>query len=186
MNNRYYQLIAAVVISFVMLSASAQLKIAVISAEAAILGSDVASEKLDELQTQFKPRQDQVSELETEIRTLDERARRDQEIMSQAEIADIQAEISQKQQDYQYHSNRLATDVNQARNDLIEELLPQFEAVLNDLIEVEGYDLVLNYVPNMTLFVNQKHNITKKVIEKINERNEEGDSEDSESTEIEE
>ena len=47
-------------------------------------------------------------------------------------------------------------------------MAPKFEAVLKDLIDLEDYDAVL---PRQTLlWINPRHDITRRVTEKLNER----------------
>ena len=46
--------------------------------------------------------------------------------------------------------------------------LPSFEKVRNDLIQVEGYDMIL--APNTLVYANPINDITKKVTERMNEQ----------------
>ena len=58
----------------------------------------------------------------------------------------------------------------------MQEQAPLFQAVMTDIIAVEGYDAIyrLDLQEQIFLHLNDKHNITPKVIEKLNERMEEG------------
>ena len=47
-------------------------------------------------------------------------------------------------------------------------MAPKLNAVLDDLVEIEGYDLVLQR--GGLLYVNIKHDITRRVTEKLNEK----------------
>ena len=47
-------------------------------------------------------------------------------------------------------------------------LAPKFEKVRNDLIQVEGYDMIIT--PNALVYANPINDITKKVTERMNEQ----------------
>ena len=88
--------------------------------------------------------------------------------MSPTEQLKAQKEIENKQIDYQFMGNKL----RKARQDRIQELAshmqPKVNAVIRDLIELEGYDLIID--ARNAIYVNPKHNITRKVLEKLNEK----------------
>ena len=44
----------------------------------------------------------------------------------------------------------------------------QFEKVRNDLIQIEGFDMIA--APNALVYVNPKNDITKKITERMNEQ----------------
>ena len=61
--------------------------------------------------------------------------------------------------------------VQEARQEILRTLAPKFEAVLKDIIQVDQIDLVLN--PQTLQYANPKHDITRRVTEKMNEQREE-------------
>jgi len=58
--------------------------------------------------------------------------------------------------------------VNDRRQELLQQMVPKIDAVLKDLIELEGYDLIMERA-NLR-YANSKHDITRRVTEKLNER----------------
>ena len=88
--------------------------------------------------------------------------------MSPAEQRKISKEIEDKQIDYQFRVNKLQKEVNDRRQELLQQMVPKIDAVLKDLIEVEQYDMIMER--GSLRYVNSRHDITRKVTEKLNEK----------------
>jgi len=150
--------------------AAAELKIAVLDTQRALLESAEAQELMDTAQFDLEGDQNRVNALGQEIRTLQEQVQKDAEVMSPAEQRKRQKEIEDKQIEYQFLVNKLQKDVQDRRQELLQQMAPKVDAVLKDLIEVEGYDLILQR--GSLLYANSRHDITRKVTEKLNEKRE--------------
>lgn len=175
------QILLVLLLMAMVMPVSAELKVAVVRVEQAIIDSEEAQGEIEKLTAVFKPEQDRLNALRDEIIALEDRAQKDIDILSQTEIADLRSEIEEKQLEFQFGSQRLQNDVNKAQENLMQKMGPKFNAVLNDLIELEGYDMVINYVPNLLLYVNTKHDITAKVTQLLDERKDENPFEESDS-----
>lgn len=149
-------------------AASAELKIAVLDTQRALIESEEAQQLLRQAQTELEGEQQQVNALGAEIMALQEQMQKDAEVMSPAEVRRRQKELEDKQLDYQFRANRLQKEVQDRRQDLLQQMAPKIDAVLQDLIELEGYDMIMQR--NSLLYANSKHDITRKVTEKLNER----------------
>ena len=148
--------------------AHAELKVAVLDTQRAIVGSEEAQGLIAQLEQEFKAKESDVGTLRDEIVALNERLQKDGEVMSDAEKRRVGKEIEDKRIDYQFQVNKLQKELNDRQQELFRELVPKVDAVLKDLIELEGYDMVME---RSTLrWVNSKHDITRKVTEKLNER----------------
>jgi outer membrane protein len=80
----------------------------------------------------------------------------------------MQKDIEDKQIDYQFLGNKLQKEVNDRRQELLQQMVPKIDVVLKDLIELEGYDLIMER--GQLRYVNSKHDITRRVTEKLNEK----------------
>ncbi|MFU8816885.1 MAG: OmpH family outer membrane protein [Pseudomonadales bacterium] len=149
-------------------SAVAQLKVAVLDTQRALLESEEARQLLQTAQSELEKEQNEVNELGMEIMALQEQLQKDAEVMSPTELRRRQKTIEDKQIDYQFQVNRLQKEVQDRRQELMQVMAPKIDAVLQDLIEVEGYDLILQR--GNLLYANSRHDITRKVTEKLNER----------------
>jgi outer membrane protein len=149
-------------------SAAAELKIAVLDTQRALLESDEAKALLAQAQSELQGEQDQLKSLQQEIVSLNDKLQKDGEIMSPAEQRKLQKDIEDKQIDLQFLGNKLQKEVNDRRQELLQQMVPKIDAVLKDLIDLEGYDLILERA-NLR-YANSKHDITRRVTEKLNEK----------------
>ena len=149
-------------------AAAAELKIAVLDTQRALIESEEAQQLLRSAQSELEGEQQEVNTLGAEIMALQEKMQKDAEVMSPAEARRRQKELEDKQLDYQFRANRLQKEVQDRRQELLQQMAPKIDAVLQDLIELEGYDVIMQR--NSLLYANSKHDITRKVTEKLNER----------------
>jgi outer membrane protein len=151
-------------------TAAAELKIAVLDTQRALLESEEAQSLMASAQTDLEGDQNEVNELGLEIRGLQEQLQKDSEVMSPVEQRKRQKDLEDMQMDYQFLVNKLQKDVQDRRQELLQQMAPKIDAVLKDLIDLEGYDVILQR--GNLLYANSKHDITRKVTEKLNAKRE--------------
>jgi outer membrane protein len=156
---------AVLLLSF---SSQAELKIVVINAEQAILQSEEGKAKIEAIRTAVEADELKIQSLSDQIRSLQERLAKDAEVISDGEKQKLQKDIEDLNIDAQFELQKYQKKGNELQQDLMREMTPKLQAVLQDLIEVEGYDLVMPRAG--LLYTNAKHNITRKVTEKLNEK----------------
>lgn len=149
-------------------SAVAELKIAVLDTQRALVASEEAQSLLQQAQQELQAEEQAVKSLGEEIIAIQEKLQTDGEVMSPTEQRRLQKDIENKQIDYQFLVNKLQKQVNDRRQELLQQMVPKIDAVLKDLIELEGYDLIMER--GNLRYVNTKHDITRKVTEKLNEK----------------
>ncbi|TDJ27960.1 MAG: OmpH family outer membrane protein [Gammaproteobacteria bacterium] len=149
-------------------SASAELKIAVLDTQRALIASEEAQSLSKKIQEELQSDEAEAKALNDEVRALTEKLQKDGEVMSPAEQRKAQKDIEDKQIDLQFLVNKLQKAVQDRRQELVNHMLPKIDAVLKDLIELEGYDLIMER--SNLRYVNTKHDITRKVTEKLNEK----------------
>ena len=157
-------------------SAFAQLKIAAIHVTAAILGTEDGKAKQEEWQKEYQPEIDRLRALQDEITILSAKYRTDIDIMSDIEKTALELDINSKSRRLENGETQLNSDQAAKLQLYLQEQAPLFQAVMTDIIAVEGYDAIyrLDLQEQIFLHLNDKHNITPKVIEKLNERMEQG------------
>ncbi len=141
---------SAILLLFAAGSAAAELKIAVLDTQRALIESEEAQALLAQAQQELQAEQDQLQSLNDEIVALTEQLQKDGEVMSPAEQRRMQKEIEDKQIDLQFLGNKLQKEVNDRRQ------------------ELEGYDMIMER--GSLRYVNSKHDITRRVTEKLNEK----------------
>ena len=147
---------------------AAELKIAVLDTQRALVESEEAQGLLQQAQQELQTEEARVKTLGEEIVASQEKLQTDGEVMSPTEQRKLQKDIEDKQIDYQFLVNKLQKQVNDRRQELLQQMVPKIDAVLKDLIELEGYDLIMER--GNLRYVNSKHDITRKVTEKLNEK----------------
>ena len=148
--------------------ASAQLKIAVLNTDLAIQQSEEFQSFREALQTEFADVESELVQLTKDIEALRQRVTDERDVMSEAELREVQKEIENKSLDLEFRDKKYRKDANDRGAEFLQTMNPKLQAVVNDLIEIERYDFVL--ARQTLLFANMKHDITAKVTEKLNER----------------
>jgi outer membrane protein len=147
--------------------ASAEVKVAVLDTQRALVESEEAKILLKRAQEELQKEEDEVRALGEEILGLQEKLNTDGEVMSATEQRRMTKDIEDKQIDYQFLVNKLQKAVNDRRQELLQQMVPKIDKVLKDLIEIEGYDMIMER--GNLRYVNSRLEITRKVTEKLNE-----------------
>ena len=147
---------------------AAQLKIAVLDTQRALVSSEEATTLREQMQAELKKEEDAVNALGEEIQQMQERLKTDREVMSPTEQRKAQKDMEDKRLEYEFLVNKLQKELEDRRQELLQNMLPKVDAVLKDLIELEGYDLIMER--GNLRYVNSKHDITRRVTEKLNEK----------------
>ncbi len=156
-------------LSALMLSGAvhAEMNIVVLDTVRAILESDEAKVLIEAAEKEMGGESDELRGLADQRKTLAEKLQKDGDVLSQTEIRDIQKDIEEIELDLQYRSQKLQKAVQDKRQEILVALAPKFEKVRNDLVQVEGYDMII--APNAMIYVNPKNDITRRVTERMNE-----------------
>ena len=177
MKIRHVRVTLAVLPVLFSLSVLAELKVAWLSPSQALIDSDEAQVWQKQIETQFKPEQDRLKGIDDEVRALREKATKDAEVMSDAEKQNDAIKIEELETDLKYGWEKLQKAVQAKQIEFQRALQPKLRAVVDDLIKLEGYDAIfdLDIIPNSggksaTIYVNPKHDITRRVTELLNEK----------------
>ena len=156
------------VFCFSAVGVGAEYKFAVLDQQRAIFASEEATSLVEDMEQDLKSDQDALQQLATDIQSLQERLQKDAEILGDAEKRGMQKDIEDKRLDLEFGANKLRKEQQDRLQEIFLQMEPKLQAVLTDLIEIEGYDVV--FPRTGLLYVNTKHDITRKVTEKINEK----------------
>jgi outer membrane protein len=169
--NKYLRLCAFLLVVFASAGAAAEIKIAVLDTQRALAESEEAKALLQKAQTELQKENDELQALVAEVEGLRDKLQKDGQVMSAAEQRNVQKDIEDKQIELQFLNNRLQKEANDRRNELLQVMVPKVQAVLKDLIAVEGYDFIMERASLGALgYANSKHDNTRRVTEKLNEK----------------
>ena len=159
--------VAAAVIGLAAPNVLAEVKIAVVDVQAAILNSEEAKRLMAQIQNEFKDEEEKIRNIQSEAAVLFERLQKDAEVMSEAEKRRVQQQIESKNNDFVYNRQKLQRLIEERQQELFAGIDAKVQKAIEELVKNEDYDLI---VPRQAaLYVGEIYNITRKVTEKLNE-----------------
>jgi len=149
----------------------AQGKIAVVNLQEAILQTDLAQKRLEQVYNQedFKADKAEFDRLKKELDDLVQKFQKDAAVMSQDQQAAMRQKLTSKQSDLEHVANKLKQAESTAGQALLQEMSPKVEEALRDIISTEGIGLLLHQAA--VIHADAGYNITAKVTEKLNQLN---------------
>tara|TARA_Y100000780_G_C13612693_1_gene389177 strand:- start:300 stop:773 length:474 start_codon:yes stop_codon:yes gene_type:complete len=145
---------------------SAEMKIAVLDYQMALLESDAAKKYSVDAESQFGSQLQRVKNLEAEAKRLQERLQRDGQQLAQSEAEKLDLEFRQKAREYQLASRELNEAKAQSDRQMLETLKPKLDAAVEAVLNAGNYDLVLDR--GGVVEVKPQFDITRQVIERLN------------------
>ncbi len=145
---------------------SAQQSIAFVDADAAILNSEPAKDKIAELKGRLAPEQNKVKDLENTVRGLQTKLQQDAAVMSDSEKRNLANEIEIKAVEYQQRVKQLQESQVKSQQELMNKLAPKFKDAVTQLMADGEYTVLMHL--KAALIVDEKDNLTKRVTEIIN------------------
>jgi outer membrane protein len=124
--------------------ASAQAKVAVINLQRAVFECAEIKKANDEMQAKFKPRQDEIDQLNKEVADLAQKLQNSNGKLTPQQEADLTAQGQKKQRDLQRKNDDLQADATAFRNDVLSKSTEKMNAVVKKLAEEKGLDLVVD------------------------------------------
>ena len=163
--------ISAVAISVVMTlissSALAEMKIAFVDVQRAILSSEQAKKLQAQIGEEFKDEEAEIRQVSSDAAALIQRLQKDSEVMSDAEKIKLQKQIEEKENDFSYLRQKLQNKIQTRQTELFSGTEVRLQKAIEDLVMSDDYDVILPR--NAALYVGDLYDITRKVTEKLNE-----------------
>ena len=149
--------------------ASAEVKIAVVDVQNAILQSEEAKRLLTQIQEEFKGEEDEIRKIQSEAAALLERMNKDADVMSDSEKRRLQQQIESMNNDFVYLRQKLQRQIEERQTELFTGIDSKVQKAIEELVLSEDYDMILPR--GAGLYVTDLYNITRKVTEKLNQLN---------------
>ena len=168
----FNKLLGALTVVLLMASSavSAEMKIVVLDPVRAILESDEAKVLIEAANKEMEPEVEELRVAAEEFQSLQAKLQKDGEVMSESERRKAIKDLEDMQTDLQFGNQKLQKQTQDKRQEIIQTMAPKYEKVLNDLIQIDQIDLILS--PNQLQYTNAKHDISRRVTEKLNEASE--------------
>ena len=126
--------------------AFAEVKIAVVDVQRAILGSEEAKKLLAQIQTEFSKDEDQIKVIQRDAAALLERAQKDAEVMSDAEKQRIQSEIESKNNDFVYLRQKLQKAITARQTELFSGTEAKVQKAIENKLKVMHYPMYEQWI----------------------------------------
>ncbi len=153
--------------ALVSLPAFAEMKVAVLNYQMALLESDAAKKYAVDAEKKFGAQLNRLKTLESDAKRIQERLIKDGEKMAQSERERLELEFKQKARDFQFQSKELNEAKAIADRDMLNQLKPKLDKAVEEVIKKGNYDLVLER--GAVVEVKPQFDITKQVIERMNQ-----------------
>ena len=165
------KLIQLALMSVVLLAAPAfaEMKIAVLNYQMALLESNVAKKYSVDAEKKFGPQLTRLKKLETDAKNIQDKLVKSGDKMSQAERERLELEFKQKARDFQFQSKELNEAKAIADRDMLKNLKPKLDKAVEQVLKTGSYDLVLER--GAVVDVKPQYDITRQVIEIMNKQN---------------
>lgn len=157
-----------VLLSAVMLAtpAFAEMKIAVLNYQMALLESDAAKRYAVDAEKKFGPQLNKLKTLESDAKRIQDRLVKDGDKMQTAERERLELEFKQKARDFQFQSKELNESKAVADREMLKTLKPNLDKAVEEVIKGGSFDLVLER--GAVIDVKPQFDITRQVIERMN------------------
>ncbi|MFT0212980.1 OmpH family outer membrane protein [Pseudomonas sp. F1_0610] len=159
--------ICILAMSFFAIPAFAEMKIAVLNYQMALLESDAAKKYAVDSERKFGPQLNKLKKLEDDARRIQDRLAKEGDKMKQADAERLELEFKQKARDFQFQSKELNEAKAIADRDMLQVLKPKLDSAVESIIKAGKYDLVIDSAA--VVDVKPQYDITLRVIEKMNQ-----------------
>jgi len=123
-------------------TASAQIKIAVINTQKALLETEELKKAQLELEAKFKPRQDQMIKLQKELEDIQTQLNSGK--LNELGTQELNTEGQRKQRELQRLQQDLQEDVERERTEIIQRAGTRMQEVVKKLADEKGLDIVVD------------------------------------------
>jgi outer membrane protein len=147
--------------------AFAEMKIAVLNYQMALLESDAAKKYAVDAEKKFGPQLNKLKTLESDAKRIQDRLVKEGERMQTAERERLELEFKQKARDFQFQSKELNEAKAVADREMLKQLKPKLDQAVEEVIKKGSYDLVLEQ--GSVVEVKPQYDITRQVIERMNQ-----------------
>ena len=139
-----------------------QTKVAIVSLQRAVLGTAEIKKASAEMEARYKPRQQQMEELQKAVAGIQQQLQVNAGKLTPAAEADLNAQGQRKQRDLQRMNDDLQSDVTAERNDILGTSGKKMREIVQKLAEEKGLDVVVD--EQSTLFFKPALDLTNEAI----------------------
>jgi len=118
------------------------------------------------IESEFAPREKELTKLQQEIRALEDRQSRDGSVMSESESSKLERDVLAKRRDLKRTQEEFRDDLNIRRNEVITKLQKDILDAVIAFAKEQNFDLILS---GGVAYSSDKVDITGSVLKKLNQ-----------------
>ncbi len=165
MTNRIMQLLLlALLLAVGIGQAQAETKVGAVNMARLMEAAPQVKAASEKIKAKFAEREKQLVEEQAEIKKMQEKYRRDRDVVSAAEREKMETALREKVREFKRKSDAFAADFSEARNKALGSLQSDIYKAIAAIAEAEHYDLI---VSESVLYVSKRIDITDKVIARL-------------------
>lgn len=161
-------MIAVMAAMLVQVAAAAETKVAVVDFERALFMSDAAKEASKKFETDNKGDIDKLNKLKEELVALQDKTKKEGDVMSDEERRKLSNDFEQKSTEYKFYARNLQQADQNWKNEFFKSQLPELNKLLKAIIDEGGYDVVLQ--AGAVVYSSPKTDLTKMLLERLNSK----------------
>jgi outer membrane protein len=162
---RVTSFLGGALIALTAVAASAQeLKIGYVNSERILRDSAPARAASQKLEQEFAKRDRELQDAGAKLKAAAERFEKDAPVLSEADRARRQRELSEMDRDLQRRQREFREDLNQRQREELQGLLERTQRLVKQLAEQEKYDLIVQDA----VYFSPRVDITEKVLRALN------------------
>ncbi len=144
-------------------------KIAILNVQQAIINTERAQARLQELREEpgFSANLKEAQELTKSFQQLREQLQKDAAVMSAEQQQEEASKLQEKRADIEHVQRKIKSAEQKVLQELVNDMGPDLEKVVDELIKAEGIGLLLNR--QAAMYVDSSYSITAKVTDKLNQ-----------------
>lgn len=143
------------------------LKIAYINSQEILLNAPGAEEAQQQFDQEMASYQQEIQQLETELQNLETALQQQQLTLSPEAKANREQQLQQKYQEYQQRSTQLQETANQRRAALIQPVMDEITAVIEQIREEGAYSFILDAAAGSIVSADPSLDLTQDVITRL-------------------
>ena len=146
-------------------SAFAAEKSAFINPRILLEKSPQAMAALEAMKSEFQGRENKLRELANEVNEMESTYKSDSAIMSDEQKKKMEEQIVQKKRQFNFDQQSMKEDVQQKRNELLNEVRKKISNVIREYGIKNGYDFIFS---DGIAFASEKVDITAEILDELN------------------
>lgn len=150
-------------------SAMAAQKIAVVNFQEIMGKIPQTATVVQQLEAEFKDEKAVLAQLETDIKYLQEKKKRDGSLMSEKEKTDLDKEIATKYQDYQVKGQAFQQSTAKRQQEETNKIIALVRQAIDGIAAKDKYDMVIEQ--KAVVFSKPESSITDQVVEQVSKLN---------------